>query len=124
MTVGIEVRSLADRVLPETRRTLPVGALAEPDALRQAATTQEQAFQVARHFESLLIEEVVKSARSAGGGWLGDEADATSESVAEMGEQFLARALAAGGGFGLAARFTPLIARDLQAADSLPASKS
>lgn len=114
MTVGIESRGLAGSTQPGARRSPGLSQLADPEALRHTSTASEQAFQIARHFESLLIEEVVKSARAAGGGWLGDDADSTSESVAEMGEQFLARSLAAGGGFGLASRFAPLILRDLQ----------
>ncbi|MCU0226253.1 MAG: hypothetical protein MUF01_01320 [Bryobacterales bacterium] len=100
---------------PSRVRSAP---LMDADALRQVDDAREQAFQVARQFESLLIEEVIKSARMAGGGWLGEDADSTSESVAEMGEQFLARALTAGGGMGLAAQFAPVILRDMQQAGS------
>ena len=82
--------------------------------IRQVQDRSEQAFQMARQFEGLLIEEVLKAARSAGGGWLGEDADETSESVAQMGEQFLAQSLAAGGGVGLAARFAPLFLDQLE----------
>lgn len=88
-------------------------SLPDADAVRGVKDTKEQAYQIARQFESLLIEEVIKSARVAGGGWLGDDADSTSENVAEMGEQFLARSLASAGGLGLAAQFAPVIHRDL-----------
>ena len=77
------------------------------EGIRRAATSRAQAREGARHFEALLIQEVVKAARSAGGGgWLGEDAGETSESTAQMGEEFLATAIAAGGGFGLAAVFS------------------
>lgn len=93
-------------------------SLVEIDTVRNMTDKSEQANQIARQFESLLIEEVVKTARAESGGWLGEDADETSESVAQMGEQFLARALASGGGFGLAAKFAPLIQRDLERTES------
>lgn len=76
------------------------------EGIRRAVSSREQAREVARHFEALLIQEVVKAARSAGGsGWLGEDAGETSEATAQMGEEFLATAIASGGGFGLAAVF-------------------
>ncbi len=111
----------AQASLPTAPPVFRSAPLMDAEALRQVHGMQEQAYQIARQFESLLIEEVVKSARMAGGGWLGEDADSTSESVAEMGEQFLARALAAGGGMGLAAQFAPVILRDLQQSARPPA---
>lgn len=82
------------------------------EGIRRAAGSQGKAQEVARHFEALLIQEVVKAARSASGsGWLGEDAGETSEATAQMGEEFLATAIASGGGFGLAAVF----ARSLEA---------
>ncbi|MCL4784949.1 MAG: hypothetical protein KJZ70_18120 [Bryobacterales bacterium] len=90
------------------------------EGIRRAAGSRAQAREVARHFEALLIQEVVKAARSAGGGgWLGEDAGETSEATAQMGEEFLATAIASGGGFGLAAAFS----RSLEATLS-PPSKS
>jgi Rod binding domain-containing protein len=56
----------------------------------------------ARQFEALLISEVLKASREAGGGgWLGtDDGDAGQTGV-EMGEQQLAGMLASSGGLGL-----------------------
>lgn len=96
----------------------PASSMVELDRVRGIENKSEQAYQIARQFEALLIEEVVKSARAESGGWLGDGADETSESVAQMGEQFLARAMASGGGFGLASQVVPLIQRDLEQATS------
>ena len=36
------------------------------EGIRRAVSSREQAREVARHFEALLIQEVVKAARSAG----------------------------------------------------------
>ncbi|MFZ5929178.1 MAG: hypothetical protein ACOYX1_17220 [Acidobacteriota bacterium] len=57
----------------------------------------------AAEFESLLVGQMLRAMREAGGGgWLGgDERDA-SFSLMEMAEQCLATALAAQGGLGLA----------------------
>lgn len=92
------------------------------EGIRRAAGSRAQAREVARHFEALLIQEVVKAARSAGGGgWLGEDAGETSEATAQMGEEFLATAISSGGGFGLAAIF----ARSLEGTlDSSPDLKS
>lgn len=87
--------------------------MVEIEQVRTIADRKQQAHQIARQFEALLIEEVIRSARTEGSGWLGDDADETSESVAQMGEQFLAKAVASGSGFGLAAQFAPLIERQL-----------
>ncbi|MCW5962986.1 MAG: hypothetical protein KIT83_03020 [Bryobacterales bacterium] len=106
----------------QTRLALHSTPLPEASELRHVEGAKEQAYQIARQFETLLIEEVIKSARVAGGGWLGDDADSTSESVAEMGEQFLARSIASAGGLGLAAQFAPLLHRDLTRVPALQSS--
>lgn len=57
----------------------------------------------ATEFESLLIGQMLKSAReSSAGGWLGSEGDQGGVSVAELAEGHLAQSLAAQGGLGLA----------------------
>ena len=63
----------------------------EPQKVRDAA----------REFEALMIEQMLRSARAGGGGeWMGE--DQTGSALPEMAEQQFARALAAGGGLGLA----------------------
>ena len=64
-----------------------------PEAIQKAASS----------FESLLIGEILKSSREAGGdgGWLGTGEDADS-GLGELAEQQLAQALASNGGLGLA----------------------
>ena len=114
MLVGTDTEIAFESSPSQARRALSAAPLPDAEALRGVKDLQEQAYQIARQFETLLIEEVIKSARSAGGGWLGEDADTTAESQAEMGEQFLARAIASGGGFGLALQFAPRILEDLK----------
>jgi len=55
----------------------------------------------AEQFESLLIEQMLKSARAGGGGeWFGE--DSAAAPLAEMAEQQFAQLLASNGGVGLA----------------------
>jgi Rod binding domain-containing protein len=58
----------------------------------------------AAEFESLLIAQMLKSARESGGGMTGDEdeQDETNSTVLELGEQQLAQILANSGGLGIA----------------------
>lgn len=57
--------------------------------------------QAAQQFESLLIGQLLKTARESGGGWLGTDEDDAGQSGIEMGEQQLAGMLASAGGLGL-----------------------
>lgn len=64
-----------------------------PEAIKKAAT----------QFESLLIGEVLKSARASdGSGWMDTDDDDAGSILSEVSEQQLSQALAAGGGLGLA----------------------
>jgi Rod binding domain-containing protein len=57
----------------------------------------------AEQFEALLIEQMLRSMRSAEGeGWMGTGSDASSSSLMEYAEQEISRVIANGGGFGLA----------------------
>ena len=56
----------------------------------------------ARQFESLLLGQILKSARqAAGGGWLDDGEDQAGGIATEMAEEQFAQALAQSGGLGL-----------------------
>lgn len=64
-----------------------------PEAIGKAATA----------FESLLIGEVLKSAREAdGSGWMGTDDDEAGSNLMQLSEQQLAQTLAVNGGLGLA----------------------
>jgi flagellar protein FlgJ len=56
----------------------------------------------AKDFEALLIGQMLKSMRDESSGWLGTGEDESSDSAIGLGEEQLAKALSAGGGFGLA----------------------
>jgi Rod binding domain-containing protein len=68
------------------------GRSEDPELLKQAAAD----------FEALLVAEMLKSARSSGGGWLGSGEDEAGATMVELAEQQFAQALAAAGGLGLA----------------------
>jgi Rod binding domain-containing protein len=72
----------------------------------------ERVREAASQFESLLIAQVLVRTREAGSssGWLGSGEDASAESGMQLAEEQFARAIAEGGGSGLA----QLIAEGLQ----------
>lgn len=55
----------------------------------------------AKDFESLLIAQMLRSVREEGSGWLGTGEDESSSAAFGLGEEQLAKTLAAGGGIGL-----------------------
>jgi Rod binding domain-containing protein len=55
----------------------------------------------AKDFEALLIGQMLQSIREQGSGWLGGGDDDASATAFGLGEQYLARAISAGGGLGL-----------------------
>ena len=57
----------------------------------------------AQQFESLLLGQILKTAReSSSGGWSGSGGDSASETAMDIAEQQFAQVLASGGGLGLA----------------------
>jgi len=74
--------------------------------------------EAAQQFESLLIGQMMKTAREAsGGGWLGTEEEA-GMTFGEFAEQQLAQVMAANGGIGLAKIITRGLAAQAQASTS------
>jgi Rod binding domain-containing protein len=77
--------------------------------------TPEKISGVAKQFEALMIEQMLKSARdTSGGGWLGsddDQGDQTGSLVMDMAEQSLSQAMAARGGMGIAKMVTANLER-------------
>jgi flagellar protein FlgJ len=57
--------------------------------------------QSAEQFEALLIGQILHSAQSTDGGWLGTD-DSSSSSATDFAEEQLANTMAKQGGFGLA----------------------
>jgi flagellar protein FlgJ len=69
------------------------GKKSTPEGIRAAAA----------EFEALLVGQMLRSMREAGGGgWLGGDTNDAAFSLMEMAEQCLAAALASQGGLGLA----------------------
>jgi Rod binding domain-containing protein len=65
--------------------------------------TPAKIHQSATDFEALLLAQMLKSAREAGGGGLvGDEESQENSTLLELGEQQFAQALASSGGLGIA----------------------
>ncbi len=91
-------------------------------------TTVDKTVGAAKDFESLLIAQMLKSVRGDGS-WLGSgddsgESAAANDAALSIGEQQVAKALTAGGGFGI----SRMIAAGLRSADAhaaqIPAEKA
>jgi Rod binding domain-containing protein len=84
-------------------------------ALKSASDTPQKISGVAKQFEALMIEQILKSARdTSGGGWLGtddNQDDQTGSLVMELAEQGLSQAMAARGGLGIAKMVTANLER-------------
>ena len=65
--------------------------------------------QAAQQFEALLIGQILHSAHSSDGGWLGSD-DSSGSCATDFAEEQLANTIAQQGGFGLA----KMISQDLQ----------
>lgn len=70
-----------------------VGKSAQAPEVRKALGQQ---------FEALLVGQMLRAMREAGGGWAGEGEDAAGLGLMELAEQQLALAMAASGGLGLA----------------------
>ena len=69
----------------------------------KVADSPEKIADAIQQFETLLIEQMLRSMRSSDSdGWMGTEKDSSSESLMEYAEQEFARVIANNGGFGLA----------------------
>lgn len=78
----------------------PIGASQLLSPAPKAAAPSRVA-EAARQFESLLIGEVLKSARSSEG-WMGTGDDQAGQSGVAFAEEYMAQAMAAQGGLGIA----------------------
>ena len=77
--------------------------LLSTDTATASGKTPSKLADAARQFESLLIGEMLKSARESDSeGWLGSGSDSGSESAMGLAETQFAQAIASQGGFGLA----------------------
>lgn len=88
-----------------TATTLPDPALTNPGPTKDPAKTRD----AAQQFESLLLGQILRSARE-NGGWMGSGSDSSTDCATSFAEQHLASLLAQQGGLGL----SDLIAQGLQ----------
>ena len=77
-------------------------ALPPAPSLADNPGAKKDLHEAASEFESLLIGQMLKSARADTQGWFGTGEDQTSASLIDMAEEQVARALAQAGGLGLA----------------------
>lgn len=91
----------------------PVANSIGSETAMQLRATQEQIRSAAQQFEGLLLHQLLKSAGSEEGGWMGtgDEDSAGLQAMDLALEQF-AGALAARGGLGLASMAIPQLTPD------------
>lgn len=68
----------------------------------EPGTEPQKAAKAAQDFEALLIGQMLRSVREEESGWLGTGDDDAGSTALGLGEEELAKAIAAGGGFGLA----------------------
>jgi Rod binding domain-containing protein len=118
--MNIQPTPAALTAIPRTHAT-PANSSVIPEnetfhsALKSASDTPEKISGVAKQFEALMIEQMLKSAReSSGGGWLGnddDKDDQTGSLVMDMAEQGFSQAMAARGGLGIAKMVTASLVR-------------
>ncbi|MEO8099789.1 MAG: hypothetical protein ABI811_18975 [Acidobacteriota bacterium] len=81
--------------------------------------TLRQIESAAQQFEGLLLHQMLKSASSEGGGWLGTgEEDSAGLQAMELAQEQFASALAARGGLGLARIVIPQLTAEAAAAHS------
>ena len=80
------------------------GLAALPAGATLNAKKPENVLEAAQQFESLLIAQLLKTARESGSGdgWLGTGEDATADSAMQMAEEQFAAMLARQGGLGVA----------------------
>jgi Rod binding domain-containing protein len=71
------------------------------DTTAAVDTAQLKRAGAAKDFEALLVGEMLRAVREEGSGWLGTGEDQSSEAAFGLGEDQLAQALSASGGFGL-----------------------
>ena len=82
----------------------PVKLDAALSAPSGAAPSPKNVAEAARQFESLLIAQLLKSARGDQAGWLGTGEDGGCALAGELAEEQFAQALAQRGGLGLSAQ--------------------
>ncbi len=94
MNVALPLDALLPSALPAAPGPTQTGSGADPASPKEVSA--------AKDFEALLIGQMLRSAHEDGSGWLGTEDDDAGATAMSLGEEELAKAMAQGGGFGLA----------------------
>ena len=82
-------------------------AALDSDPAKKLKDSPEAVAKAASQFESLLISQLLQSARGSDGeSWMGTDANEAGTTLTEMSEQALSSALASKGGLGLAKLIT------------------
>lgn len=95
---------------------LPLDALLP--ALSQTDPATQKEVGAAKEFEALLIGQMLHAAHEDGSGWLGTDDDDAGATAMSLGEEELSKAMAQGGGFGLAKVIASGLAARRSAADA------
>jgi Rod binding domain-containing protein len=91
---------MADSLIPGILST--PGLASGISAPGQKTDSPQKTKDAATQFESLLVGQILKSAHEEDGGWLGAGEDQTAASAMQMADEYLAKAMTAHGGLGLA----------------------
>jgi len=126
MAMNIQPTPAALTAIPRTPAT-PSNSSVIPEnetfhsTLKSASDTPQKISGVAKQFEALMIEQILKSGRGSGSGWLGitdDQDDQTGSMVMEMAEESFSQAMAARGGLGIAKMVTANLVSRTASSDS------
>ncbi len=91
----------------------------DPASIVPSNPAREKQSSAAKDFEALLIDQILRSSREEDSGWLGTGDDGSSSAAFGLGEEELAKAMAAAGGFGL----QKLISQGLASKEDLASKK-
>jgi flagellar protein FlgJ len=81
-----------------------VGSLSAPvwnTATSNTKNSPEKIKGVAQQFEALMIQQLLKTSRDEGSGWMGTDANDPGQTSLEMAEQQIAMVMSKSGGLGL-----------------------
>ena len=94
-------------ISPVKNSLISAGAGADPKPAKASKDTPEAVEKAASQFESLLIGQLLQSARGSDGtGWMDTDENEAGSTLTEMSEQALSSSLASKGGLGLAKMIT------------------
>jgi Rod binding domain-containing protein len=94
-------------ISPVKNSLIAAGAASDSKPAKNSKDTPEAVEKAASQFESLMIGQLLQSARGSDGtGWMDTDENEAGSTLTEMSEQALSSALASKGGLGLAKMIT------------------